>query len=108
MWFKRKTKEEKILNLESRLEELNIRYADQINSYCKINNFIFILIGFDIQDNRIVVKFISSDTVKGCVTIADLAIFEMRYGMSDFRLARVQFLSFKENLAKIGLKLEIS
>lgn len=106
MWFKRKTEEEKKQELEEKAKALNTKYADEINSYCKIGNYIFILKGFKIENNKIVVQFIDKDTPKEYTNYIDLDWWDLKYGTIDFKNARYQFIKFKDELNKIGLKLE--
>ena len=113
MWFKRKTKDEKEQELQKKEQELQTeliqlrdKYADVIDSYCKIGNFIFILKGFTIDDDRIVVHFIDKDVVDGYVNYMELYWFGRKYGHVDFTTARYQFMRLKEDLKKLGLKLE--
>lgn len=103
-WFK--TKEEKEKKLQAELIHLRTKYAEQTDSYCKIGNHIFIFKGFKIENNRIVVQFIDNYTIEGYINYLDLWFFDMKYGHSDFKKARFQFIQFKEDLKKIGLKLE--
>ena len=106
MWFKRKTKEEKEQDLQAELIQLRVKYADEINSYCKIGKYIFILKGFNIEDNKIVVQFIDKDTVDGYTNYVELYWFNWKWSSMDFKKARFQFIQFKEELKKIGLKVE--
>jgi hypothetical protein len=106
MWFKRKTKKEKQRELQEELDELNSKYQNEINSYCKINNFIFIFLGFMVLDNRICVKFIDKDTPKNCSSYFDMDAFLIKYDTVDFHSARFDFLKFKKNLEQIGLELK--
>lgn len=106
MWFKRKTKEEKQQELQKELDELNLKYQNEINSYCKINKFIFIFLGFMIRNNRICVNFIDKDTMKDCYSYLDIDIFRLKYDNVDFNSARFEFLKFKKNLEQIGLELK--
>lgn len=106
MWFKRKTKEEKQQELQKELDELNLKYKNEINSYCKINNFIFIFLGFMIQDNRICVKFIDKNTLEDCSSYISMNGFWIKYDTVDFQSARFEFLKFKRDLEQIGLELK--
>ena len=106
MWFKRKTKKEKEEELQQELNKLIEEYSDEINSYCKINDYIFILIGFKIINNKIVILFKDKDTFPGYINSVPIYYFNMKYYNSDFKKARVNFIQFKEDLKKLGLKLE--
>jgi len=103
-WFK--TKKQKEEELQAELNDLIIKYAEEINSYCKIYSYIFILKGFSIANNKICVEYIDKDTVEGCVNYIDLWWFEGKWGSIDFKKARFEFMRFKQDLKKIGLKLE--
>jgi hypothetical protein len=105
MWFKSKSKEKKEQELQAELIQLRLKYADEIDSYCKIDDFIFILKGFKIENNKIYVHFVYKDTVKDYINYLELYWFGMKYG-TNFKKARYQFIKFKEDLKKIGLKLE--
>ncbi len=117
MWFKRKTKEEKqkekedkqiekVQKLQAELIHLKTEYANEINSYCKMGNFIFVLHGFMIHDNKIKVQLITPEYLLGYYEYLDINVFELKYGTIDFKKARHDFLKFKDELSKIGLKLE--
>ncbi len=106
MWFKRKTKDEKQQELQEELDELNLKYKNEINSYCKINNFIFIFLGFFIRENRICVKFIDKDTLKNCSSYFDMDVFLIKYDTVDFNSARFEYLRFKQDLEQMGLELK--
>jgi hypothetical protein len=106
MWFKRKTKEEKEKDLQAELIHLRTKYADETNSYCKIGNYIFILRGFKIENNKICVQFVDKDTVEGYTNYLDLSWWSWKYETTDFKKMRYQFIMFKDELKKIGLKLE--
>lgn len=107
MWWSKKTKEEKIQDLQKEVDELNEKYKDILNSYCKIGDYIFILLGFVLENNKIRVKYKDTKCVKGYYTVTDMYWFKQRHGgIDDFDKARYNFLEYKENLTKIGLKLE--
>ena len=101
-----KTKEEKEQKLQEQLIQLRTKYADEINSYCKVGNYIFILIGFKIENNKIVVEFIDKDTPEGLKNYIGLSWWEWKYDTADFKKMRYQYIKFKDELKKIGLKLE--
>ena len=104
--FKSKSKEEKEQDLQAELIALRVKYADEIKSYCKIGSHIFILTGFSIVDNEIVVNYKDKDLAKGYVYNAPLYWFRLKYGTNDFKQARYNFILFKQELEKIRLKLE--
>lgn len=104
MWFK--TKKEKEQKLQAELKALQDKYSEVINSYCKIGNYFFILKGFKIEDNKIYVRFIDEDTTTDCISYISLDGFWIQFGTLDFKVARYQFIKFKDDLRKIGLKLE--
>jgi hypothetical protein len=106
-WFKRKTKEEKVIDLQKEVDKLNEKYKDIINYYCKIGSYIFILKGFKVEKNEIVIQFKDKDTIEGYINYIPLSFFSLKYDTTDFKIARFQFIQFKENLKKIGLKLEL-
>jgi hypothetical protein len=117
MWFKRKTKEEKqkekedkqrddAQKLQAKLIQLRVEYAEEIDSYCKIGGFIFMLLGFKIHNSRIHVSYLTPECVPGYCKSEDIEWFELRLGTTDFKKARHEFLKFKDDLSKIGLKLE--
>lgn len=105
-WFKGKTKEEKTQGLQKEVDILTEKYKDEINSYCKIGNYIFILEGFKHDDKNICVRFIDKDTVEDYTNYLDIYYWSMKYGHSDFKKMRYEFIQFKNDLKKIGLKLE--
>jgi hypothetical protein len=117
MWFKRKTKEEKqkekedkqrdnAQKLQAKLIHLRTEYAQEIDSYCKIGDLIFVFHGFKIHNSKIHVSYLTPECVPGYIKIENIVWFEMRHGTTDFKKARHEFLKFKDNLSKIGLKLE--
>jgi hypothetical protein len=103
-WFK--TKEQKLKELEEELTNLNTKYSNEIDSYCKIREYIFILRGFKIEDNKIFVKYVDKNTPKDYVNSAPLYYFHVAFGHTDFKKARCEFINFKEDLKRVGLKLE--
>ena len=104
--FKKKPKEEKEQDLQAELIALKVKYANEINSYCKIGSHIFILTGFSIVDNEIVVNYKDKDIAEGYQYNAPLSWFRLKYGTDDFKQAKYNFMLFKQELEKIGLKLE--
>ena len=102
-----KTQEEKTKELQNELEELQKKFSRQINTYCKIGDFIFIFVGFKIRDNRIQVIFIDKNTLPDHNSMMDLYWFGQKYGHSDFERARIDMLRFKDDLKKINLTLDI-
>lgn len=115
MWFKSKEKkqaelQEKVEQKKSKLQEkvdaLNTKYEDEINSYCMNNNGIFIFKGFIIDDNCIQVVFKNKNCVEGYSKTLALDVWDWHYGQHDFERFRINFLEFKQDLAKINLKLE--
>ncbi|QGH72896.1 MAG: hypothetical protein [Podoviridae sp. ctrTa16] len=106
-WFKIKSKEEKQKELQQKLDDILVKYKDEINSYCKIGGFIFILKGFFIQDEKIHVAYKTKESFPGYENYCSLNWWELRYGDADFKKARHRFISFKHDLERVGLKLEI-
>jgi hypothetical protein len=106
MWFKRKTKEQKEQELMDELVVVKTKYADVIGSYCKIGSFIFILEGFSIYNNVIIVHYVDVDTTIGYNSRMDLFWFKQKYGHSDFLKAKYDFDTYREKLKNIRLKLE--
>jgi hypothetical protein len=84
MWFKRKSKEQKEQELQAELIHLRVKYAKETDSYCKINNWIFIFKGFKIENNQICVQFVDKDTAEGYINYIELFWFEQKYGHNDF------------------------
>lgn len=113
MWFKiSKTPEQKLAK-QQRLEELqqevdalNLKYKDEINSYCKINSFIFIFRQFCIKNNEVCIMFLTDETIEGYVESLPYYWFEQKYGESDMTKARFNFLKFKTKLKNLGLELK--
>jgi hypothetical protein len=107
MWFKRKTKEEKFQELQLEVDKLNEKWKNEINTYCKIGNYIFILKGFKLDcENNICIQFVDKDTPEGYVNFNRYSWFILKYEQRDFNIARYQFVKFKDELLKVGLKLE--
>jgi hypothetical protein len=115
MWFKSKSKKERELQLKKEKEEQELqtelielkgKYAYEINSYCMIDNWIFILLGFTIENNEIKVVLKDKDTVVGYTKLIDIYWFRLKNDTRDFKQARFQFDKFKDDLKKVGLKLE--
>lgn len=101
-----KSKEQKQKELQEELDKLQEKYSSEINSYCKIGDYIFILLGFKIDKNKICVKFEDKNTMPGYYTFVDMFWWELKWGFVDFKKMRLDFIKFKEDLNKIGLKLE--
>lgn len=110
MWFKTKTKEDKqrdeAQKLQAKLIQLRTEYAKEIDSYCKIGHFIFMFLGFKMHNSKIHVIYLIPECVPGYSKSEDIVWFELRHGTTDFKKARHEFLKFKDDLFKIGLKLE--
>jgi hypothetical protein len=105
-WFKSKTKEEKIQELQKKVNELNEKWKNEINSYCKINNYIFILKGFKHDGKYVCIQFVDKDTPEEFISYNRYSWWELKYEQTDFNICRYQFIKFKDELKKIGLKLE--
>ena len=103
-WFK--NKEEKVIDLNKELILLIEKNKDSINTYCKIGQDIFMFLGFVIKDRQIFVKFKNENTLDGYNNLLDIDIWDLKYDELNFNRMRINFLKLKENLAKIGLKLE--
>ena len=103
-WFK--NKEEKVIDLNKELILLIEKNKDSINTYCKIGQSIFMFLGFIIKDKQIVIKYKNENTLDGYNSLLDIDIWNLKYDELNFNKMRINFLKFKENLAKIGLKLE--
>jgi hypothetical protein len=104
-----KIKEEKEASskqaLQVKIDFLKEKWKDEIKSYCKINGEIFILTGFVISDGQVCVAFQTVDCPEEYCEILSIQRWELKYGHSDFKLARVNFIRFKESLKTIGLQL---
>jgi hypothetical protein len=107
MWWS-KTKEEKKQELENELKNLRIKYANEINSYCKIGSYIFIFRGFEIKEDKIIILYKDENTQNGYVDYMNISWFLLKFSTTDFIKARYEFIKFKEELAKIGLELQKS
>jgi len=93
--FKKKSKEEKEKDLQAKLIALRVKYADEINSYCKIGSHIFIFTGFSIVDNKIVVNYKDEKVAADYVYNTPLSWFNIIYNTLDFKKARYNFILFK-------------
>jgi len=98
-----KTKEEKQLELEQRLIELQNQFKDAIDKYHMVNKEVFILKGFKIKDNDINYIYLDKDTPKGYVNSLPYDIFKLRYGI-NLEKAYYNWIEFKDNLEKLNLK----
>ena len=58
------------------------------------------------EDNKIFVKYVDKNTPKDYVNSAPLYYFHVAFGHTDFKKARCEFINFKEDLKRVGLKLE--
>ncbi len=103
-WFK--TEKEKEQELQAELIHLRTKYAEEIDCYCKIGDWIFILKGFKILTDKILVLFRDKDTLEGYNDCVTLTSFQLKYDNMNFKKARYEFVKFHQNLKKIGLKLE--
>ena len=106
MWWKIKSDEEKEEELQAKLVELETKFKDEINNYCKLGDYIFIFKGFKIDNGKICVKFKDGNTVEGYTNYYELSWFDLKFGSVDFKKARYQFVVFEDRLRKVGLKLE--
>jgi hypothetical protein len=101
-WFKRKTQEEKLLDKQKEVDKLNNKWVKELNTYCKMDNNIFILLGFEIWKNKVCVRYRDSTCVEGYDGMRE----EFWFGHRDFGKARRDFIQFKNDLNKIGLELK--
>jgi hypothetical protein len=101
-----KCKEKKENDLESKVIELNEKYKDEIDCFCKIGNYIFVFRGFKQEKGKIHVRYVDKETIPGYTSYAPLWLFEMKHEFSCFKEARFEFIKFKNDLNKLGLKLE--
>lgn len=102
MWFKKESKKK---NLELRVNQLREKYKNVIKSYCMIGDYIFILIGFELDGDTIKVVFYDSDNVTGTVSLMSLLTWETVYGNIDFIRYRTNYIVFNDKLNRIGIKL---
>jgi hypothetical protein len=105
MWFRRKSKEEKQVDLVLELANLEEKYRGVINSYCAIGTNIFIFLGFRIKDDKIKVIYRNEKTPKGMETAVDISWWDLKYGGTDFHKYRADFILFVEGLGRIGLEI---
>ncbi len=114
MWFKKKKTEEEIQQeissekqkLEKKLVLYNETYKDVIGKYIKVYNEIFILKGFEIEDNKIFVIYKDSDCLEGYIKKISISWWYAKWNFSDFSKMHYDFLKYVEKLKKLGLKLE--
>jgi hypothetical protein len=107
-WFKRKTQEEKIQELESEVDKLNEKWEDIIDSYCKIKDYIFILKGFKHNGSHVCIGFVDKDTPEDYITYDDIDWWYSKHGgRIDFNSSSYQFTKFKSELNRVGLELKL-
>lgn len=106
MWWKKKTKEQKEQDLQSKLNQLQEKYKDVIKSYCMVGNHIFIFKGFEIKDNDIRILFYDENTPESMISSTPIWAWEMMWGNSDFKMYRMDWLLFKEKLKHFGLEIQ--
>lgn len=102
---KEQRRQEKQAKLQQRVDELRTKNISAKDSYCKIDSFIFILKGFSVGNKCVIIHFIGPDTLKDHVSSVDIDLFHMRFGHTNFKKARVNFIRFRDELERIGLKL---
>lgn len=105
--FKRKTKEEKLQELQDKVDELNKQWEDVINCYCKIGNYIFVFKGFKHDGESVCIRFVDEDTPQECLNYMKYDSWILRYDKTDFNVARYQFIKFKDELSRLGLELKL-
>jgi hypothetical protein len=100
---KNKSKSDLIKELDNKVLELNSKYKDIIDSYCKIGYFIFILKGFKRDGNDIIINY--KNEFNGCVKSISLEIFEVKYNYNcdDFNILRNNFILFRNDMERLGL-----
>lgn len=100
-----KSKKEKQEELKIELQQLNSENESLLNTYCKLRHTIFIFKGFEIDDGKICVNYITSSTTKGYVTKLPFELFKTYEGFKSFHQSRINMIRFKEKLNKLGLEL---
>lgn len=101
-----KSKEEKEFiksqNLINEVNELNLKYKNELKSYCMIKTYVFIFHEFMIKDNELYIEFIDTNTPKGCVK-------QLPYDKSflidyDLKELRMNWIIFKEKIERLGVE----
>lgn len=107
MWFKKKkTKEEKLKELNEELNILNQEHKSIINSYCMLDSYIFIFKGFSIKNDEIYINIVDDSTPKNLVNILPLWFYDLKYNKT-IKESRTNWIIFRDKLDKIGLEIKL-
>lgn len=102
-----KTKEERTLiknqKMLNEVNELNLKYKDELKTYCMINSYIFIFHKFSIKDGEIYVEFTDANTPKGC--IKQVPYWKSFCSDYDLKHLRMEWIHFKNQMTKLGLEI---
>jgi len=101
-----KTKEEKQLLLTQKLNSLNEKYKSVINHFCMINTYVFIVKGFYIKDDKIMISGIQHDTAKGYSDGFEFRMFNYKWE-TDLIKAKQNWIVFRDRLDKLGVNLTL-
>lgn len=97
-----KTKEEKQLELEQRLIELQNQFKDAIDKYHMVNKEVFILKGFKIKDNDINYIYLDKDTPKGYVNSLPYDIFKLPFSMEPYLIKHINKIPMVNSITNIN------
>lgn len=99
-----KTDAEKLLELQKKLEDLNAKYKQYEFSFCMYGTYVFVFKGFDIIDNRLVIKISDKNTPEDYFNYDDFWKWELKYN-GDIQIARENFINFKHQLKCLNLEI---
>ena len=110
MWNIFKSKKEKSeiksKNLQEELEDFIKKYKDYFNCYAFAGTNIIIYKEPQIKNDKLVLRFIVSNTPKGYSNYDEIWCFQLKYGENFLEEHRTRFLKLKTQLEQLGLKLE--
>ena len=118
MWpFKTKREREqsqidRLQRLEDDCSELQMKFANEINGFCLRANQVFIFHGFKIRENRdgekkIFILYTLSTTPDGYTSEMEYDWWELAYGENSIKDFRKNFIIMKEQMIKLGVKMEL-
>ena len=118
MWpFKTKEKREQtqiddLQKLEEECSALQKKFENEINGFCLNANKVFIFRGFKIRENKdgeknIFILYTLSTTPDGYVSEMEYDWWKLAYGVNSIKDFRKNFIIMKDQLIKLGVKMEL-
>jgi len=105
-WFKIKSKEEKKVDLEQEVKNLNEQYSSSFNNLCLLDDKIIVYRKFYIKNNEILLGYETKNTLKNHINGKPWWLLKLQYGEDNFILKqRIKYLTLKESLEKFNFEI---